>query len=200
MSEIETMPCRNLIVIGGGGRGAVEALCLLLDDLPTPVPAWILVAIDEPLQTAENMMMTLQGHTRCIVLTATDGEVMQSGRVYLAPRGWHLAVEPGFQAHVHQGDRIHGKRPAADVLFSSAAKHFGRQVIGVILSGSNEDGARGFRDIHATGGLRLVQSPSTAANLGMPLQATLGDHPNFICHPHEMGPLLGQLVLGEVSA
>ncbi|RKK04669.1 hypothetical protein EBE87_23160 [Pseudoroseomonas wenyumeiae] len=188
---------RNLVVVGGGGRGAVEALCLLLDDLPVPMSARILVAIEDPLQTVESMRAALQGHTRLTVSMAQDGDVVPPECVCLAPQDQHLAIGPDFRVMLQRGDLIHGKRPAADVLFSSAAQHFGNQVIGVILSGGKEDGVAGFRDIHAAGGLRLIQSPSTATNPGMPLWGTLEDHPDLLCAPQEMGPLLGHLLRGD---
>lgn len=190
---------RNLVVIGGGGPGAVEALCLLLDDLPLPISARVLVAVDDPLQTAESMMTLLQRHTRLLVSLARDGDVVPLDCVCLAPQNRHLAIGPGFRALLQRGDLIHGKRPAADVLFSSAAKHFGNQVIGVILSGGKEDGVAGFRDIQAAGGLRLIQSPSTAANPSMPLWGVLEDHPDLLCAPQEMGPLLGHLLRDEAA-
>lgn len=107
---------------------------------------------------------------------AQHGEVVERGRIYVAPPDHHMRLGFG-STWLDHGSKEHFTRPAADPLFISAAKSYGERVVGVILSGANGDGADGMRAITAHGGLGLVQDLNEAKFPEMPLAALRYDHP-----------------------
>jgi two-component system chemotaxis response regulator CheB len=97
--------------------------------------------------------------------------------VYLAPPDYHLLVERGSFA-LSVDERVQNARPSIDVLFESAADAYGEGVIGVILTGANQDGAAGLAKIKERGGVAIVQDPSGAERRTMPdaaIAATVAD-------------------------
>ncbi|WP_267427731.1 chemotaxis protein CheB [Methylobacterium sp. GC_Met_2] len=107
---------------------------------------------------------------------AQHGEVVERGRIYVAPPDHHMRLGFG-STWLDRGSKVHFARPAADPLFISAAKAYGERVVGIILSGANGDGADGMRAITAHGGLGLVQDLNEAKFPEMPLAALRHDHP-----------------------
>jgi two-component system chemotaxis response regulator CheB len=106
-----------------------------------------------------------------------DKEPIARGRVYLAPRDYHLLIEGRHFALSTEAPVCYA-RPSIDVLFESAADAYGKDVIGVILTGKNRDGARGLAAIKKCGGLAVVEDPATAEAREMPeaaLAATIVD-------------------------
>src|SRR5207247_10280406 len=91
-----------------------------------------------------------------------------------------------------------GYRPAVDTLFRTAAASYGRRVVGVVLSGTRDDGTAGLRAIRARGGLAIVQHPDEALFPGMPQSAVAGDHPDWVVSVAELGPLLSDLARKEL--
>ncbi|KQS58174.1 hypothetical protein ASG32_31610 [Methylobacterium sp. Leaf361] len=107
---------------------------------------------------------------------ARQGEAIERGRIYVAPPDHHMRLRFG-SIWLDRGVKVQFARPAADPLFISAAEAYGERVVGIVLSGANNDGADGLRSITAHGGLGLVQDPDEAEYPAMPLAAVRRDHP-----------------------
>jgi two-component system chemotaxis response regulator CheB len=105
----------------------------------------------------------------------------------------HLLLSDGH-LRVPRGPRENGYRPAADPLFRSAARFFGRRAIGVVLSGTLSDGAAGLAAIRREGGLAIVQDPADALYPGMPEHALEWVTADYVATATEIGPLLARLV------
>ena len=120
---------------------------------------------------------------------AEDKEAIVPGRVYLAPAGYHLLVEDEHFA-LSTEPPVWYARPSIDVLFESAAEARGAQVIGVILSGANADGARGLAFIKRCGGIAVVQDPATAESSAMPNAALSATETAEILPLEEIAPFL----------
>src|SRR5262249_25961696 len=111
------------------------------------------------------------------VLDVEDKTAIEPRHVYVAPSDYHLLVEPGSFA-LSVDERVQHARPSIDVLFDSAADAYGDRVIGVILTGANEDGAEGLARIKERGGVAIVQEPASAERRTMPeaaIAATVAD-------------------------
>lgn len=118
----------------------------------------------------------LDWHGRLPATFGQHGEVIEHGRIYVAPPDHHMRL--GFGGILlDQGPKVHFARPAADPLFISAAEAYGKRVIGIVLSGANRDGAAGLRAVTAHGGLGLVQDLDEAEYPEMPHAALRLDHP-----------------------
>jgi len=104
----------------------------------------------------------------------------------------HLLLAGGT-VRVARGPKENGHRPSVDTLFRTAAAGYGRRVVGVVLSGTQDDGTAGLRAIHDRGGVIVVQDPDEALFSGMPQSALSGDHPDYVLPVGEMGALLSTL-------
>jgi two-component system chemotaxis response regulator CheB len=124
---------------------------------------------------------------------AVDREVPQRGRIYVAPPDHHLVLGASHLS-VRRGPKENGHRPAIDPLFRSAAEAYGRRVLGVILSGSLDDGAAGLAFVKAAGGVAVVQDPEDAVIPYMPRHAIEGAPIDHVLPAAEMAPLIVRLV------
>jgi two-component system, chemotaxis family, protein-glutamate methylesterase/glutaminase len=164
-----TMRRRELVVVGTSA-GGIEALQQLLSALPTSFDAAVLIVLHTSEDSPGVLARVLQRSSAMPVSFPADGEVIRKSRVYLAPPGAHMIIE-GNLIRVIKGPRENLHRPAIDPLFRSAAAHWGRAVIGVVLTGMLDDGTSGLMVIHARGGAAVVQEPSTALFASMPASA-----------------------------
>jgi two-component system chemotaxis response regulator CheB len=105
-----------------------------------------------------------------------NGDLIEPGHIYVAPPDQHMRVADG-RIRLRRDPKVNFTRPAADPLFTSAAKAFGSQVIGVVLSGGGKDGAEGLRAIKEGGGITVVEDPNGAPYPNMPLAAVAADSP-----------------------
>jgi two-component system chemotaxis response regulator CheB len=160
----------ELIVIGCS-LGGMHALETIFTHLPDDFCVPIVVAQHRHKRSNEGLPAHLRSVTHLPVVDADDKQWIRPGHVYLAPADYHLLVERG-ELSLSVDDKVRYSRPSIDVLFESAADAYGAALIGVVLTGANEDGAHGAKRIKARGGVVLVQDPKTAEAAAMP-QATI---------------------------
>lgn len=182
------------VVVIGGATGALDVLKRLVAALPSNFPAAVVVVLHPDERHPKSTIAALMKATPLDVSYADDGEGLRRGRVYLAPPDRHLVFDAAGHVHLDDGPKVRHHRPAADRLFKSAARVFGREVIGVLLSGSGTDGTDGLIAIKGAGGVSIVQSPSDAQEPGMPTSGLLNDSPDHVPLAEELGPLIQQLV------
>jgi two-component system chemotaxis response regulator CheB len=162
------LPFHRLIVVGAS-VGGVAALLSLVSHLPSNFDTPLLVVLHtgaHPSILPE--LLTQRG--RMPAAHAVNGEAIQPGRIYVAPPDHHMLVA-GERIRLTRGPKEHHTRPSVDPLFLSAALHHGPAVVGVVLSGTLEDGTAGLQAVKACGGVALVQEPSEAQAPGMPRSA-----------------------------
>ncbi len=160
-------------VVGiGASWGGVEALKHVLGDLPSDLRAAICIVLHRAEHDDRDRLAQVLGrHTEVKVCEPDDKQPLRAGTAYIAPAGYHLLVDDGHVS-LSADDRVRGARPSIDVLFESLAKSRGDESIAVVLTGANDDGARGARAVHDAGGTVLVQDPDEAERREMP-DATL---------------------------
>lgn len=163
------MPNRDMIVVGASA-GGVEALIQLVKCLPADFPAALFVVLHFPAFSISVLPQILSRAGKLPALHPDDRTIIKPGQVYIAPPNYHLLIQPGH-IRLSQGPREHGLRPAIDTTFRSAARAYGSRVIGVILTGTLDDGTAGLWTIKHQGGLAIVQDPDDAMFDGMPRSA-----------------------------
>ena len=166
-------------VVIGVSAGGLEALKILLPALPSAFPLPIAIVQHRSDHSNGFLATHLNQMSAIVVSEAEDKEPLCAGHAYLAPAGYHLLIESDCCFSLSVDPRVNHSCPSIDVLFESAADVFAESLIGIVLTGSNADGAQGLKRVKARGGLAVVQDPKTAAAMAMPraaLEATPVDH------------------------
>lgn len=164
------MSLRYALVVMGTSTGGLHALTQLLSGLPASFPLPIVIVQHRSRDSDERLVMLLNGACRLPVCEAEDKEPLHSPGVYLGPPDYHLLVEVDSMA-LSTEEPVAYSRPSIDVLFESAAYSFGSAVIGVLLTGANQDGTRGLKRIKERGGYVIIQNPDSAESAFMPKHA-----------------------------
>ena len=160
-------------VVIGTSAGGLGALTAILAVLPENFKLPILVVQHQPADADDFLHRHLNDLCQLNVKEASPGELIVAGKVYIAPRGYHLLVEESRRFSLSVDLPVNYAIPSIDVLFESAADVYKAKLIGVILTGANNDGALGLKEVKAQGGLTIVQAPETAEVSCMP-QAAIG--------------------------
>ncbi len=155
----------------GASAGGVQALGELLPALSPDLQAAVFVVLHLPRDRPSLLVDVFSRKCELAVQEAEDKEPVMPGTVYFAPSNYHLLVEAGPQLALSADDLVNLSRPSIDVLFDSAAQVYREHLLGIILSGANEDGAEGLAAVHDAGGLTVVQEPQTAQSSTMILSA-----------------------------
>lgn len=172
-SASTSMASEPSIVVIGVSTGGPAALDVLLPALPEQFPLPIVVVQHMPELFTALLAERLNGRCRLRVREAAEGEPVRPGTITVARGNWHLEVvnvgrSTGTTMHLTQAAPENHCRPAADVLFRSAASIYGSGVLAVVLTGMGSDGLAGCRAIRAAGGAVLAQDQATSAVWGMP--------------------------------
>jgi len=155
------------IVVIGTSLGGLSALKIVLGNLPVNFPVPIAIVQHRHKESNNALQELLQEYTSLPIREVEDKDEILPGYIYIAPADYHLLVELGHFA-LSTDEPVSYARPSIDVLFESAADVYSEQVIGVILTGANQDGMQGLKKIKARGGLTIVQEPATAQSDVMP--------------------------------
>jgi two-component system, chemotaxis family, protein-glutamate methylesterase/glutaminase len=160
---------RDIIVIGASA-GGVEALAKLVSSLPPDLHAAVFVTLHIPPWGTTNLPSILSRSGPLPAVLASENEAIVHGRILIAPPDHHLLIAPGH-VHLGTGPKENRNRPAINTLFRSAALAYGPRVIGIVLSGTLDDGTVGLWEIKRRGGVAIVQDPKEARFPDMPQNA-----------------------------
>lgn len=164
---------RDIIVIGASA-GGVESLAEFVAELPEDLAAAVFVCIHFPQFGTSVLPQILNRAGPLTAVDASDGAEIVAGRINVAPPDYHLLFE-GNRMRLVRGPKEHGVRPSIDPMFRSAAINYGRRVIGVILTGTLDDGTSGLMAVKRHGGVAVVQNPASAPFPSMPESAIKHD-------------------------
>jgi two-component system chemotaxis response regulator CheB len=161
------------VIVIGASMGGPRALEILFASLPRDLPASFLIVQHIPYEFSLTFAKRLDAALGPPVRLAADGLELSKGNAYLAPGGKHLLVAKRGRAQLliklDDGEPVNFVKPAADVLFKSAAECVGRNLLGVVLTGMGSDGAEGAVAIRRAGGRVIVQDEQSSVATSMPL-------------------------------
>jgi two-component system chemotaxis response regulator CheB len=184
------------IVVLGASAGGVESLRRVVSTMPADFPCAVLVVLHIGASQPSTLPEILSRAGPLPACHPANGDVIQPGRVYIAPPDHHLLVDHGTMA-VAKGPKENRFRPSIDALFRSAAYSYGSRAIGVVLSGALDDGTSGLWSIKRMGGITIVQSPEDAPFSSMPLSALAQVQVDYQVPAAELGALLVNLVASD---
>jgi len=187
------------IIVIGASAGGVSALAQLARQLPVHFPAAVFITIHIPARTPSMLPNILNYAGLLTALHPDDRAEIATGHIYVAPSDHHLLVMQGC-IRVVKGPKENRHRPSIDVLFRSAALAYGPRVVGVVLTGSLDDGAAGLLAIHQCGGISVVQDPKDALYPSMPQSALELVDTDYCLPLAKIGPLLTRLAHEQVDA
>jgi two-component system, chemotaxis family, protein-glutamate methylesterase/glutaminase len=182
----------RLIVIGASW-GGLHAVSTVLEGLGDAANAAVIVAQHRGAGGGELLAPLLHRRTTLVVRDAEDKDSPSRGLVLLAPTDYHTLVEDDGTIALSTEGLVQNARPSIDVLFRSAAEAYRDRCVGVVLTGTNEDGAEGLARIEELGGLAVVQEPSTAERDVMPAAALAATKAAVVLPLEEIGAYLRDL-------
>ncbi len=158
------------IVVVGASAGGVEALIGFVRGLPATLSCPVLVVLHVAPEGASVLPSILARETELTVVAAADRDELRPGHVYVAVPDRHLLVEDG-RVRLARTPAENGHRPAIDPALRTAARGYGHRAVGVILSGTLDDGTAGLVSVKRAGGTALAQDPDEALYDSMPRSA-----------------------------
>lgn len=169
------------VVVIGASAGGMSILRLILRALPSNYSIPIVIA-QHIASDADNDFIGAVGSASVLpVAAAYDKKLLQSGEVIFAPAEYHLLIEKSGLLSLSIDPPVNWARPSIDVLFESAADAFGEKTCGILLTGANDDGAKGLHLIAKSKGITMVQDPNTCEAPTMP-QAALNLYRSHLCY------------------
>ena len=180
-------------IVIGASAGGVEALLSILSALRSGFRLPIIVVLHLPEQRNSQLVEVMARRVPMPVVEAGDKMPIANGTLYLATPGYHLSVEHDRSLSLSLEERLHYSRPAIDYLFESAADAYGTGLLAILLTGANQDGARGLAEVKRLGGITVVQDPQEAQVATMPDAALALHHPDHILPLRGIGRLLALL-------
>jgi two-component system, chemotaxis family, protein-glutamate methylesterase/glutaminase len=165
--ELSLRPAELILVIGSS-TGGPKALYQVVPLLPADIPAAVLIVQHMPPGFTNSLANRLNQLSNIRVKESAEGDVLYQGLGYVAKGGYHMVIDKDGALTLTQTPPVCGVRPSVNVTMSSVVEHFGKSVLGVVLTGMGNDGTIGSRHIKLAGGKVLVQDEESCVVYGMP--------------------------------
>jgi two-component system chemotaxis response regulator CheB len=199
MHELDDAGTNRDLVVIGASAGGVEALKRVVSGIPPGLPAAVCVVLHLAPGSHSALAHILERAGPLPCCSAVDGAALRTAEIVVAPPDRHLVIE-GRVARLTEEAPESGHRPAVNALFRSAAAARAGRVVGVILSGTQDDGAAGLAVIKERGGATIVQSPADALYPGMPTSALARVEADAVAPSDLIGEAIGAILRGEAPA
>jgi len=177
-------------IVIGVSSGGMTALRLIFSALPSDFSIPIIIVQHVSAHSDNVWIKLLNKKSNLTIKEADEKEKIETGNVYIAPANYHLMIENDKTFSLTIDERVNFARPSIDVLFESAADAYKNKLIGIVLTGSNIDGAKGIKRIKELGGMAIIQDPETAESSLMPASAIAAVQPDYILSLEKIVQLL----------
>lgn len=181
-------------VVLGSSAGGLNALKTIFGALDKRFPLPVIIVQHVSPDADNYLSLFLDNMNKIRVKEADEKEVPQPGVAYIAPPNYHLLIELDRSFTLTVGERVNYARPSIDVLFETAAEAYGEGLIGIILTGANNDGSAGLKKIKERGGVTIVQNPEEAESDSMPRSAIETAGPDHVLSLKEIANFLNSLI------
>jgi two-component system chemotaxis response regulator CheB len=182
------------IVVIAASRGGLVPLQRIVSRLPRGCAAPVFIVMHVGHHPSQ-LPRILRSVTQLAVSHPPNDTPIRPGHVYVAPPDHHMRLDQGC-IRLSRDAKVHHARPAADPLFFSAARSYGSDTLGVVLTGGDGDGAAGLRAIKESGGVAVVQHPEEALAPSMPRTAIAADHPDLCLSIEEIADFVAAFCAG----
>ena len=183
---------KNAIVLGASS-GGMEAIRKILFSLPEGFNPPIIIVLHIGVNNIRHYLSMLDKKTSFRIVEAEEKEAIQPHTVYFAPPNYHLQIEQNLIFSLSTDAKVNYSRPSIDVLFETAAWAYKDNLIGILLTGSNKDGALGLECIKNSGGIAIVENPETAYDRTMPRAATELFTPDYVLDLKDIAQKIAEL-------
>lgn len=181
------------IIVIGASAGGLEAFTTILNFISKKFPLPIVIVQHMMDQSDGYLPLHLSRSCNIHALEVEDKQKLEPGCIYTSPSGYHILAENKNTLALSTDVRVNYSRPSIDLLFESAARVFRSGVVGILLTGANDDGANGLKKIHDNGGFCIVQDPKTASASYMPESAIRATQVDLVLSLEDIGKWLQQL-------
>jgi two-component system chemotaxis response regulator CheB len=180
-------------VVIGTSAGGLSALDKIFSGLDENFNLPVILVQHKHVESDDYLAKYLNRLSHLNIKEADEKEPIKEGNVYIAPADYHLLIEEDFTLSLNIDERVHYCRPSIDVLFETAADAYGRHLIGIILTGANEDGTQGMIKIKEEGGLTIAQNPKSAEVAYMPKSVIEKIEVDYILNLEMIAQLLNKI-------
>ena len=184
-------------IVIGVSSGGLNAMKILFSLLPADFSMPIIVVQHVGARSENVWIQLLNNHCKVEIKEADEKEKIEKGKIYVAPPNYHLLIEKNKTFSLTVDERVNYARPSIDVLFETASEAYQTHLIGVVLTGANNDGSNGIKCIKERGGLTIVQQPDTAESSYMPASAIATSQPDYILPLEEIIKLLIEIDISK---
>lgn len=181
------------LVAVGASSGGIEAIRIFLSKLPVSLNIHVIIVLHIGNNKISTFLSQLSYITSFLVKEAEEKETIMPKTVYFAPPNYHILIEDNRTISLSTDAKVHFSRPSIDVLFETAAWVYKNELIGILLTGSNNDGSAGLLEIKKHGGKTIVENPVTAFSKTMPYTATTLFNPDYILNLEDIAEKVVEL-------
>jgi two-component system chemotaxis response regulator CheB len=182
------------LIIIGGSSGSLQVVIHILGSLPDDYPIPVLLIIHRANSSDSMLTDLLSLKSNLTVREVEEKDKIIPSCVYLAPADYHVLIEKDETFTLDYSEKLNYSRPSIDVSFISAAQVYGKNLIGILLSGANEDGAEGLKKIKEQGGQTIIQHPDDAMVSYMPIKASHKSKIDEVLNTNEIANYLISLI------
>ena len=179
-------------IVIGGSAGSLKVLLHFIPKIKPTIQVPIIIILHRKNDMQSTLENLLREHTKLDIKEAEDKEKILPGTIYIAPPNYHLLIERNGTLSLDGSEKVLFSRPSIDVTFQSAAEVYGAGLLGIILSGANNDGTAGLSTIKDYGGVVAIQNPKDAEIPAMPLSALELIDPDYIINGNQIASIINK--------